>query len=316
VGVLTAAEPETSGRTTAALAAAVLSGALVAVQQRVNGQLGVDLGAPLTAALVSFGTGLAAVAAVVLARPHARAALARVREVPWWSRLAGLGGASLVAVGAFATPQIGVALLTIGLVAGQTGGGLLVDRLGLGPGGAHLLTLPRLAGAALCLFAVGLGALGPDARGADPLLLVLVVAAGFLIALQQALNGRVRRTTGNAAVATLLNFVVGTVALAVGVLLLALARGLPTGHWPGPDRWYLYLGGPIGAWFVAVAAVVVRHLGVLRLGLAVVAGQLAGGLAVDLAAPATGSGIALATVVGALLTLVAVGVSGLGVRRR
>lgn len=316
MGLVTPARPETSGRTTLALAAAALSGALVAVQQRVNGQLGVDLEAPLIAALVSFGTGLVAVVAVVLARPHARAALARVREVPWWSRLAGLGGASLVAVGAFATPQIGVALLTIGLVAGQTGGGLLVDRLGLAPGGPHLLTLPRLAGAALCLFAVGLGALGRDARAADPLLLVLVVAAGFLIALQQAFNGRVRRTTGNAAVATLLNFVVGTVALAVGVLLLALMRGLPAGDWPGLDHWYLYLGGPIGATFVAVAAVVVRRLGVLRLGLAVVAGQLVGGVVVDLVTPATGSGIALPTVVGAALTLVAVAVSGLGLRRR
>ena len=316
MGALTTAPPETSGRTTLALTAAVLSGALVAVQQRINGQLGVDIQAPLTAALVSFGTGLVAVVAVVLARPHARQALALVKDVPWWSRLAGLGGASLVAVGAFATPQIGVALLTIGLVAGQTGGGLLVDRLGLAPGGAHLLTLPRLAGAALCLFAVGLGALGRDARDADPLLLVLVGAAGFGIAVQQALNGRVRRTTGNAAVATLLNFVVGTVALAAGVLLLALVRGLPAGDWPGLDHWYLYLGGPIGAAFVGVAAVVVRRLGVLRLGLAVVAGQLVGALVVDLVLPATDRGIALPTVVGAALTLVAVAVSGLGVRRR
>jgi len=254
--------------------------------------------------------------AVVLARPHARAALALVRDVPWWGRLAGLGGAALVAVGAFATPQIGVALLTIGLVAGQTGGGLLVDRLGLGPGGAHLVTLPRLAGAVLCVLAVGLGAAGRGARDADPLLLALVVVAGFLIALQQALNGRVRRTTGNAAVATLLNFVVGTVVLAAGVVLLALVSGLPGGDWPGLDRWYLYLGGPLGATFVAVAAVVVRRLGVLRLGLAVVAGQLVGALVLDLVTPATGSAIELLTVVGAALTLVAVAVSGLGARRR
>jgi transporter family-2 protein len=209
-----------------------------------------------------------------------------------------------------------VALLTVGLVAGQTSGGLLVDRLGLGPGGAHLLTAPRVAGALLCLVAVGLGSLGRDARDADVLLLVLVVLAGLLIALQQALNGRVRRTTGDAAVATLLNFVVGTAALGLVVLLSAAVRGgLADGDWPGPDRWYLYLGGPIGAAFVAVAAVVVRRLGVLRLGLAVIAGQLLGALAVDVALPATEGGIALTTVLGALLTLVAVAVSGLGMRR-
>jgi bacterial/archaeal transporter family-2 protein len=304
-----------STATTLALAAAVASGAMVALQQRVNGQLGVDLHDALLAALVSFGTGLIAVVLVVLARPAARRAVSALSQVPWWTKLGGLGGASLVAAGAAAAPEIGVALLTVGLVAGQTAGGLLVDRVGLAPGGSHLLTWPRLVGAALALLAVGLGALGRDAREADPLLLVAVVGAGVLIALQQALNGRVRRATGHAGVATLVNFVVGTTALVVVYALAVALRGLPAGTWPGLDQWYLYLGGPIGASFVAVAAVVVRRLGVLRLGLAVIAGQLVGAIAIDLALPATATGIAVPTAVGAVLTLVAVVVSGMGVRR-
>ena len=92
-------------------------------------------------------------------------------------------------------------------------------------------------------------------------------------------------------------------------------RGAADGDWPGPGQWYLYLGGPIGATFVGVAAVVVRRTGVLRLGLAVVAGQVVGALALDLAVPVTSTGIATTTVVSAALTLVAVAVSGLGVRR-
>jgi bacterial/archaeal transporter family-2 protein len=306
---------ERSRGTTLALGAAVVSGALVALQQRVNGQLAVDLGDALLAAVVSFGTGLVAVVAVVAARPHARAALAKVREVPWWTRLGGLGGASLVAVGAAAAPEIGVALLTVGLVAGQTVGGLVVDRLGLAPGGAHLLTAPRIAGAVLCLVAVGLGALGRQAREADPLLLALVVGAGLLIAVQQALNGRVRRTTGDASVATLVNFVVGTTALLAGLAVAVLVRGTADGDWPGPDQWYLYLGGPIGATFVGVAAVVVRRTGVLRLGLAVVAGQVVGALALDLAVPVAATAVGTTTIVSAALTMVAVAVSGRGVRR-
>lgn len=301
--------------TTLALSVAVVSGALVALQQRINGQLGVDLRDAMLAALVSFGTGLVVVVAVVAARPAARRALPAVRAVPWWTRLGGLGGAALVLAGATATPVVGVALFTVALVAGQTAGGLAVDRAGLSPGGSHLLTPARLAGAALCVVAVGLAALGRDARDADPLLLVAVVVAGGLIALQQALNGRVRRTTGDASVATLVNFVVGTTALAAAYLLAVAVRGGAPGAWPGLDRWYLYLGGPIGASFVAVAAIVVRRLGVLRLGLAVIAGQLVGALAVDLALPATDGGIAPLTVVGAVLTFVAVAVSGLGVRR-
>lgn len=311
----TAVGTSASRATTLALTAAVVSGALVALQQRVNGQLAVELDDALLAAVVSFLTGLVAVVAVVLSRPAARRAVRAVRALPWWQCLGGLGGASLVAAGAAATPRIGVALLTVGIVAGQTTGALAVDRAGLAPGGRHLLTLPRLAGAALCLVAVGVGALGRDARDADPLLLLAVVGAGFLIAVQQALNGRVRLATGDAGVATLVNFVVGTTALLVALAVAVAVRGSAGGSWPGAGEWYLYLGGPIGASFVAMAAIVVRRLGVLRLGLAAVAGQLVGAVLLDLALPVTGSGIAVMTVLSTALTLVAVVVSGLGVRR-
>lgn len=306
---MTAVAERTTG-TGGLLAAAVVAGALVAVQQRLNGQLGVALRGALPAALVSFATGLVCVAVVVLGRARSRRALAAVRGVPAWWCLGGLGGATLVAVGAAATPVIGVALLTVALVAGQTLGGLGVDRAGLGPGGAHLLTGPRVAGAVLCLVAVALASTARDARSASALLLALVVLAGFLVAVQQALNGRVREATGDAGVATLVNFGVGTAALALAGALVALRYGLPPQRWPGPGQWYLYLGGPIGAAFIAVAAIAVRRVGVLRLSLAAVAGQLVGAVLLDVATPATGRTVAVPTVLGALLTLVAVGVSG------
>ncbi|MGI8536552.1 MAG: DMT family transporter [Mycobacteriales bacterium] len=297
-----------------ALLAAVLSGALVALQQRLNGELKTSLDDAVLTAVVSFGLGLLAVVVVVAFRPATRRALRLVRQVPWQQRLGGIGGAFLVVVGAAAAPEIGVALLTVGLVAGQTGGGLMVDRMGLGPGDSHRLTAPRLLGAALCLVAVGVAVLGKGARAASPLLLVLIVVAGLLIAVQQALNGRVRQRTGDAGVATLVNFVVGLTALALVAAIDLLVGGLQTDQWPGLDRWYLYLGGPMGAVFVAVAAMVVRSLGVLRLGLAVIAGQLLGGLLLDIAAPVSAAGVDALTVAGVVLTFVAVLISGRGAR--
>lgn len=292
------------------LAAAAAAGSLVALQQRLNGELTTRLDDALLVAVISFATGLVAVAAVVLARPAARRALRLVRDVPWHQRLGGLGGAALVAVGAAAAPEIGVALLTVGLVAGQTTGGLVVDRVGLGPGGSHRLTAPRVLGAALCLVAVGISVLGDEARAASPVLLLLVVIAGLLIAVQQAFNGQVRRTTGHASVATLVNFVVGLTALVLGLALHAALGGLQVASWPGPDEWWLYLGGPMGAAFVAVAAVVVHRLGVLRLGLAVIAGQLVGATLLDVVSPVHGAGLDPLTLVGVVLTFVAVQVSG------
>lgn len=295
-----------------ALSVAVVSGALVAVQQRINGGLKEALGDAVLTAVVSFGTGLVLCVAVVAVRRSSRRALPVLRTLPRWWLLGGLGGASLVAVGAAAAPEIGVALLTVGIVGGQTAGGLLVDGIGLGPGGHRPLTRWRTAGAALCLAAIAVSVLG-QAFHPRPLLLALVVLAGLLISGQQALNGRVRHATGDAAVATLVNFVVGSTALVLGLLLHELVGGgVHVGHWPG--QWWLYSGGPLGAAFVAAAAVIVRPLGVLRLGLGVTAGQLLGAVLLDATVPERGHTVAAATVVGALLTFVAVGVSGRGQR--
>jgi transporter family-2 protein len=294
-------------RTTLALAAAVFCGALVALQARVNGELATDLHDSLLAAVVSFGSGLVVIAVVVVARRSARQAWRRLRDVPVWSRLGGIGGATLVAAGAYAAPRIGVALLTVAIVAGQTTGGLLVDRAGLGPGGRHAVTASRLGGAVLCVVAVVLSVAGKGRGDAHVVLLLVVVLAGLLISLQQALNGRVRAQTGDAGVTTLLNFLVGSAAL---VLAFVLFSSHEAAHWPGPDEWWLYVGGTLGVVFIAMAAVTVRILGVLRLGLATVAGQLVGAIGLDLVAPAKGHGVALATVIGAVLTFIAVGVSG------
>lgn len=297
-----------------ALGASIVAGALVALQQRINGKLGVELGDALTAALVSFGTGLVAVTALVLARSQTRQRVRRLAQTAWWERCGGLGGASLVAVGAVATPRIGVALLSVGLVAGQTAGGVLGDRAGLGPAGRLPVTGPRLGGALLCLSAVVLAAAGTGFADVNPLLLLVVVLAGGLISVQQALNGRVRVITGDAGVATLLNFVVGAAALTVGLTVHALVSGLDLQSWPGPSQAYLYLGGPIGATFVAVAALSVHVLGVLRFGLAVTAGQLLAAVVLDVTIPPPGTGLDLTTVLGAVLTLGAVAISGVGSR--
>ena len=91
-----------------------------------------------------------------------------------------------------------------------------------------------------------------------------------------------------------MNFAVGFVAL---LAIAAIATSLSAPHgWSAPPL--EYLGGLIGAAIATTMAVLVSRLGVLRLILALTAGQAIGGLALDLVAPARGETVTAGTVVG------------------
>jgi transporter family-2 protein len=191
-----------------------------------------------------------------------------------------------------------VALTAVAIVAGATTGSLLVDALGISPRGRQALTPPRLLGSAIAVGGLVVGAVGRTGE-VRPLLLALVGAAGFATAAQQAANGHLNRHSGEPLVAASVSFLVGTAALAAVVL----ARSPAIGEWPGNPG--LYLGGAGGAAYIALGALAVARLGVLRLTLGTVAGQLAFGVVLDAVAP-TGGGLAAASVVAAFCTLVAV----------
>ncbi|HEV2889907.1 MAG TPA: DMT family transporter [Frankiaceae bacterium] len=277
---------------------AVVAGAALAGQARVNGALAVRVGDAVVAALVSFGGGTLALLSAALVTGRWRAA-ARLRGgTRWWWWLGGLCGAALVASSAVAVPEVGVALTSVAVVAGATTGSLVVDRYGLSPRGHQPLTRPRLVSAAIAVAGLAVGSFG---RGGEvrPLLLVAVGVAGFATAAQQAANGHLNRHSGEALVAASVSFLVGTAALALGVLVLSPSlRAWPSN--PG-----LYLGGLGGAAYIALGALAVGRLGVLRLTLGTVAGQLAFGVVLDGLVP-TGGGLTLASVLAAACTLVAV----------
>ena len=226
-----------------------------------------------------------------------------------WQCLGGMCGAFLVATQGLTIGTLGVAVFTVAVVAGQTGSSLAVDRAGIGPTGRQPVTRQRLAGAVLTVLAVGL-AVGD--RLGDPgalALALLPLLAGVGIAWQQAVNGRVRAAADSALTATLVNFAVGTVTLLVAFAIDIAVRGWPGGHLP-TEPW-LYLGGPIGIVFIAIAAAIVRFTGVLLLGLATIAGQIVGAVLLDLILPTAASHPGVNTLLGAALTMVAVLIAAL-----
>ena len=300
----------------AGLPLAVGSGLAIPVQGRINGALGARLNDGIAAAAVSFSTGLLVMIIISLVLPRGRAGLANIlpavrnRAFPRIYVVAGAIGALFVFAQSFTVGILGVALFTVATVTGQTVSGLLVDRLGIGPAGKKSVTGIRIIGCILTIAAVAWAvsprfSSGGSGDGAAGLLLPLLlpVAAGFLMSFQQAMNGTATLHYGTPIAATLVNFVAGCIVLwaAFGVKLAVAGPANPL-----PGEWWYYLGGPMGCVFIGLGALLVRSLGVLVTGLGMIAGQLLGSLALDLALPAPGTIVAPATVLGTLLTLAAI----------
>lgn len=307
--------------------AAVLGiGVAVAVQARINGELGRRIDDGLLAACISFLGGLALLALLVAALPPMRAGLAKVRAALAERRLrpyqlsGGVFGAYLVATQGLTVAALGVAVFTVALVFGQAASSLLVDRAGAGPGGAEPVTVRRVGGALLALGAVVLAMSDRLGTPRELWLVALPALAGVGVAWQQAVNGQVAaaaRGGGHPLAgmlpAALVNFTVGTVALTLVTAVEVGIRGLPESLPPQP---WLYLGGPLGVLFIGAAAAVVPITGVLLLGLGTVAGQLVGAVLLDVFVPTGADHLTATTVLGAALTLPAVAVIALPGRRR
>lgn len=272
-----------------AIAGAVLVGVLTALQARINGQLGLRIGDGFVAAVISFGSGLAALVLLSALLPSGRRGFTalirgiRERTIPWWMLAGGLAGALTVATQGLAVAVIGVSLFTVGVVAGQTLNGLVLDRLGYGPGGVVAVTMPRVAGGALALVAVAISLQGGVLERVPLWMLVLPFLAGVGIAWQQATNGRLRQRVGTPLTATFVNFLGGTIVLAVAAGVHVGIVGAPRTL---PDEPWLYLGGLVGVVYIFLSAALVAQTGVLLLGLGVVVGQLVTAFALDAVWPA------------------------------
>ena len=293
---------------------------LIPVQARINGQLGERLDDGLGAAALSFLGGLLVLSVLVLLpgiRQGLRRLVAALRggELPRWYLVAGALGATLVLAQATTAQVTGVAVFTVAVIAGQTASGLVVDAVGFAGGVRRRPDRRRAVGAALVLVAAVVAAAPQGSGGPGPgpavQLALAPQVAGFLTGFQQAMNGAAGRVAGSPLAATWVSFLVGAAVLALVWAGRALLTG--TGPPPLPGTWWLYLGGPLGLVFVALAVVLVQRIGLLLLTMGSVAGQLLGSVVVDLVVPASGGGLSPWSVVGAAVTLVAVVVTS---RRR
>ncbi|MEN9454480.1 MAG: hypothetical protein RLZZ19_967 [Actinomycetota bacterium] len=282
-------------------ALAAISGLMIALQARANGELSHRLDNAPQAALVSFSSGLFFIALYSLLSPSVKAGLSRLRravrngDIPRWRLLAGALGGSFVAIQTSVVPLIGVAMYSVASIAGQTATSLIVDRIGLTAGGPKLISPRRVGAALITVFAVLVSVFDKlEAHNFAFFAVALAVIAGALVGVQRAL---------------LLNFITGTSFLVIFIsILIALGKlelqPLPAGPW------WIYTGGIIGVIYIAFTSLIVQHLGVLTFTLFSVGGQLFGSLLLDLYAPSKGVSVSWYLVTGIAMTYVGVVVGG------
>jgi len=295
---------------------AALSGLLIALQARANGELSHRLGNGLQAALVSFTSGLIIIVFIALFNPSIKEGIRTLcsaviaKAIPPWTLFAGMLGASFVAVQTQIVPLIGVAIYSVAAIAGQSAISLVVDRIGLTGGGKKQITPRRVTAAFVTVLAVFISVADRlDGTDLSIAAVILGVFAGAIVGVQRALNGRINEHSQQSFTTSLLNFAMGTTFLLI-LLLFAMTIGgmklspLPTGPW------WIYSGGAIGVIYVAFTSTIVQHLGVLTFTLISVGGQLAGSLLIDLVSPTDGVQISIYLVSGIVLTYLGVLVGG------
>lgn len=286
---------------------ALIVGVLSSVQGRANGQLGVDIHSALGAAIISNLIGWVILWAMLLGRKADRAGFnelvrsVRTGELGWWILLAGVGGGLFVSMQSIAVPQIGVAIFTICIVGGQAMSSLLVDKIGFSTNGRQHITSRRVFTAVMTLIAVTVAVYPELGRANFNLITIfLCIAAGVVGSFQFAMNSQINHVTGRTIVTTWLNFLVGTVFIAVA-LVVDFAKGGSIGSLPH-NPW-VYIGGPCGVVFIAVASIVVKSMGVLDFVLYSVTGQLVGALLLDWLMPAHQGALNGFLITGTALTL-------------
>jgi transporter family-2 protein len=282
-----------------------LAGLLMAIQVRINGELGVQIESGLVAALLSYSSGFIILMGIVAFRKEYNKIPERFSKWSWWMCLPGLLGTTYVLSATIAQPHIGVALLSIVTVAGQTFGGLIVDRLGVGPLGKQRATLARFGSIGLALLAVILSYSGAAASLSTSafLFLLVVLAAGSGVAMKFALNARIGVIANSTLLTTLLSFTVGCGALLLVTAAIGLSGNLHVTALP-TDPW-LYVGGVCGPAIVFLGILGAQRLTTLQVALTILVGQMSGALIIDGVLPG-GPGISWGLIAGTLLTFYAV----------
>ena len=131
------------------------AGACLPLQVGVNSALARGMENPVSAALVSFAVGTAALLAYVLAMRYPIPGLNRAATLPWWIWIGGgFLGAYFVSSAIFLAPRIGATVLFMTIITGQLLVALLLEYKGFMGFPERSISLGRVIGIAMMITGV------------------------------------------------------------------------------------------------------------------------------------------------------------------
>ena len=78
----------------------------------------------------------------------------KAKVIPYWGITGGLLGGTFITMQSFLVPKVGVAILSVGYIAGQTVCSLFIDQIGLTGGGKKAMSSARIWAATITIIAV------------------------------------------------------------------------------------------------------------------------------------------------------------------
>jgi len=109
--------------------------------------------------------------------------------------------------------------------------------------------------------------------------IVLAVASGISVIVQQALNANLRAALGSAAWSGFTSYLVGTICMVL--LALALRDPVPSAAVAARVPWWAWSGGLFGAIFIALAILLIPKIGAATFVALLVTGQMLAALTLD-----------------------------------
>lgn len=274
---------------------AAVAGMLIAAQAGINNQLRYAAGTPIGAALISFLTGTAGLLLAVIITGEGIPSRDAVSSLPWWAWIGGLLGTFGVAVTILLVPRLGAATTVALNITGQMLASLVLDTFGWLGVPEEPLSAARILGAAAVLIGSGLITFRFPSRRSDQLspkvpppkesplvlagVIVLALGTGVVGPTQAAINTRLRTGLDAPLLAALISFIVGMIPLLT--LVLSFRQHRPNLAKVRQEPWWIWLGGLLGAFYVASTVVIVPEIGTAAMIGFVVTGQNLASLAMD-----------------------------------